>query len=248
MILFIHTFVDNIGALELEFRNIQLKFMDFLKSSRGNIDKFCGFLQQPTGSLLGLEDYFSEKDLEDVTSAKDLRRLFVKLSLCIWNCFDCDVLRVSINACDGPPDLKEKMDSYERRVESLSETFTVKQLLKCWDPPVTENEVPESIKKAVAQMNWNPSTCTVQKLRQLRNRFERTLIPHKTGFAAYALIDIKEGCVMATWFVFTNAWPELMEATRMLFLQDPDFTSSIQLMFFALNDFILHPCLDQETV
>ena len=248
MVLFIHTFIDKIEALELEFRNIQLRFTEFLKSSPVNIDKFCGFLQQPTGSLLGLEKYFSEKDLEDVTSAKDLQRLFVKLSHCVWNCFDCDVLRLSIKACDSPPDLKEKMDSYERRVQSFSETFTVKQLLKYWDPPVTENEVPESIKKAVAKMKWNPSTCTIQELRLLRNRFEQTLIPHKTCFAAYALQDVKKGCVIVTWFVFTNAWPELIEATRMLFQRDPDFTSSIQLMFFALDDFILHPCLDQETV
>ena len=173
----------------MEFRNVQLEFMKFLKSSHDKIDTFCNFLQQPTGSLLGLEYFFSEKDL-DIKSAKDLQRLFLKLSICVWNCFDCDVLRVLINVCEGPPDLKEKMESYERRVESLSEAITVNQLHKYWDPPVNHNETPESVNKAVAQMNWNPSTCTVQELRLLRNRFERTLIPHKTAHAAYALVDI----------------------------------------------------------
>ena len=241
----IHSFVEEIDELGIEFWEIQIDFMTFLKSSRAKIKKFCSFLQYPTDSLQGLQEYFSDdKDLENI----DLRQLFLKLSKCVWNCFDCDVLRVSINICDGPPKLKEKMKSYGRRVERLSMVITVEELLHNWSLPFTKTEIPESVRTAVAEMNWKASTCTVHELRQLMKRLEGTLILRKTCFAAYALMDIKEGCVMATWFVFTNAWPELMKATRMLFQQDPDFTSSIQLKFFALDDFILYPCLDHEKV
>ena len=131
----IHSFVDEIDELGIEFREIQCDFMKFLKSSHGKIKKFCSFLRYPTDSLQGLEEYFSDnKDLENM----DLRQLFLKLSKCVWNCFDCDVLRVSINICDGPPKLKEKMKSYEGRVEKLSEVITMKELLDNWSPPFTK--------------------------------------------------------------------------------------------------------------
>ena len=234
-----------IKKLEKEFRGIRTQFREFVESDRKNINIFFDFLKDPSDSWTGLENLFTKNDLDH---DDDLTRIFTKLKYHAWNFIDCDFLSTLITECDGPAQLKSRMIEYEKKVDSLCENITVEQLVTHWNPPVFSQDIPESFKTSVAKMQWDPSECKVQKLRTLQSRFKALLIPQKTGMAAYILAYILNNSVAATWLIFSNIWPQLMNRVRKLIPENSDFIEQFQISFFIIDDYILYPCTDQEEV
>ena len=165
----------------------------------------------------------------------------------VWNFIDFEVLSMLIKRCGGPEELVTKMKHYERKVSNLCDNITVDELVRYWNPPVFAQDILESFNTCVAKTPWDPKKCKVEELRILKRRFE-ILIPQRIGMAVYTLVYVLDQSVTAIWLVFTNVWPQLINGVHELIQGSSNFIDEVQLSSFVFDDFIFHPCTDQEEV
>ena len=245
LLLFCYFYPDIIGNLQIEFRAIREEFKKFLNSNRENCETFCDALKDPVDNLIGLEDIFPKRELEDMK----LEDIFRRLRRYVFNFMDFEVLSSLIRQC-GEPSLFEKMKSYEEKVKIKCGRITVTELIAHWSPPIFEYDIPEAFKTCVTEMFEDPNKCKAEDLRRLGLRFEHMLITQRIGMEAahFHLVQVSESSVIALWVVFTNMWPKLMEEAKKLIHEDSEFVQEIHLSVFILDDYIIYPSTDREEV
>ena len=153
---------------------------------------------------------FINNHLMNIDEGTKFNNLWARLGS-YWNFLNFDLLEHVINKF-GSEILKQKMESYKHDLQSFRKATRLCDFMKCW--PVLGETPPETeLREFVAKMKRDWDNCTLEDLEKLKGAITR-----KFFLPEFALLlkQIKEGCVVITWFLpepFLKALQETIQST-----------------------------------
>ena len=135
-----------------------------------------------------------------------------------WNFLNFDLLEYVVDKFHIDH-LKQKMESYERDLQSFRKATRLCDFINCW--PVQGETPPEAdLKEFVAKMKHEWDNCTLEDLDKLKG-----VITRKFFLPEFALVlkQIKDGCVVITWLIpapFVKALQEAIKTTNSEFFME----------------------------
>ena len=126
-----------------------------------------------------------------------------------WNFLNFNLLEYVVGKF-GSEDLKHKMESYVRDLQSFRKATRLCDFIDCW-PVLGETPPRSDLRKFVVKMKHDWDRCTLEDLETLKG-----IITHKFFLPDFALRlkKIKKGSIVITWFLPAPFVKALQEAVR----------------------------------
>ena len=171
-----------------------------------NVDSFRTRLINLDVARKDEHETFINNHLMRIDPGTTLGDLWATLSK-YWNFLNFDLLEYVVSKY-GTEELKHKMNTYAKDLESFRKSTRLCDFLECW--PVKGKAPPETtLRKFVAKMNHDWEKCTLEDLDSLEGAITRKFFLPKFAFH---LENIKKGCIAITWLIPAPYVKTLQEA------------------------------------
>ena len=172
------------------------------------------------------------------TECDDFSEAFDTLDY-IWTFVDYDLLQFIIKKW-GADELMNEMDAYMKEVDYFCEHTTVYDLIVHWRPRISEDNIPEDLKKGVMRFAWDPKSTTVNELKLVR-KYVRQACPQEIAVIAYCIFyKVQLSSVTVTWLFWTKDLPRIVESIKIFCIDVPDFSEKFKILSFVIDDMCLY--------
>ena len=221
--------------LEEKFGLLINRIYSFINSDKPRESNFRKnlklILPQP---LKGLKKHIGSK----WTECDDISEVFDTLDY-VWTFVDYELLQFIIKRW-GTDELVKEMDAYVEEVDHFCEHTTVHELIVHWKPRISEDNIPEDLKKGVMRFAWDPKSTVVKELK-LVQKYVRQACPQEIAVIAYCIFyNVQLSSVTVTWLFWTKDLPRIVESIKIYCIDVPDFSAKFKHLSFFIDDGYLY--------
>ena len=213
---------EQVKQLQHQFRHLGYCTYKELVDEGINVDDVHAWLTSLDVFQQQEHQDFIKDHLTNVEKLTSLNNLWARLGI-YWNFLNFDLLEHLVNGF-GSKDLKQKMGSYNRNLQSFRKATRVCDFIDCW-PSRVEPPPGKELKEFVTKVGYNWEDCTLEDLDMLQG-----VITHKFFLPQFALRlkEIKPGSIIITWLIpvpFEKAVLETIQSTSSEFFVEQKLES-----------------------
>lgn len=239
---------DVVVGLERELNKIYHEYCQDIQKDPDKFNAFCEEINILPRRYAWMKEHFTERELEE----RNVKAYIGNEKYPLWNVIDHDFLDFLIEYCGGSAKLQNKMASFKEKVKRMCTTMTIQDFIAQWDPVTAtyfdDDDIPADIIKHMERLKWDPKVHRLSELQKIRIK-TKSRISQKIGIAAYVLVELRPGSVMAIWLVYpNNIVPERSREIIELVQESTDYYQSSGILWVIFKDFFVYPITNQNMV
>ena len=213
---------EQVKQLQHQFRHLGYCTYKELVDEGINVDDVHAWLTSLDVFQQQEHQDFIKDHLTNIEKLTSLNNLWARLGI-YWNFLNFDLLEHLVNGF-GSKDLKQKMGSYNRNLQSFRKATRVCDFIDCW-PSRVEPPPGKELKEFVTKVGYNWEDCTLEDLDMLQGVITRKFFLPQF---ALRLKEIKPGSIVITWLIpvpFEKAVLETIQSTSSEFFVEQKLES-----------------------
>ena len=186
---------EQVKQLQHQFRRLGYCTYKELADEGINVDDVHAWLTSLDVFQQQEHQDFIKDHLTNTEKLTNLNDLWARLGI-YWNFLNFDLLEHLVNGF-GSKDLKQKMGSYNCKLQSFRKATRVCDFIDCW-PSRVEPPPGKELKEFVTKVGYNWEDCTLEDLDMLQGVITRKFFLPQF---ALRLKEIKPGSIVITWLI-----------------------------------------------